>query len=64
MSRIHFQGGSFIGLSRANPTTDPQLLADLGAEGLGGLLNQSAVQFEFHVADRADAAVAVNAKFL
>ena len=26
VSRIHFQGGSFIGLSRANPTTDPQLL--------------------------------------
>ena len=26
VSRIHFQGGSFIGISRANPTTDPQLL--------------------------------------
>jgi 6-phosphofructokinase 1 len=26
VSRIHFQGGSFIGLSRANPTTDPQYL--------------------------------------
>jgi len=26
VSRIHFLGGSFIGLSRANPTTDPQLL--------------------------------------
>jgi 6-phosphofructokinase len=26
VSRIHFQGGSFIGLARANPTTDPQLL--------------------------------------
>jgi len=26
VSRIHFQGGSYIGLSRANPTTDPKLL--------------------------------------
>jgi 6-phosphofructokinase 1 len=26
VSRIHFRGGSFIGISRANPTTDPQLL--------------------------------------
>jgi 6-phosphofructokinase len=26
VSRIHFMGGSVIGLSRANPTTDPQLL--------------------------------------
>ena len=26
VSRIHFMGGSFIGLSRANPTTDPQYL--------------------------------------
>ncbi len=26
VSRIHFQGGSVIGLARANPTTDPQLL--------------------------------------
>ena len=26
VSRIHFQGGSIIGLARANPTTDPQLL--------------------------------------
>src|SRR5438093_8089843 len=25
-SRIHFRGGSFIGISRANPTTDPELL--------------------------------------
>jgi len=26
VSRIHFRGGSFIGIARANPTTDPQLL--------------------------------------
>jgi len=26
VSRIHFRGGSFIGISRANPTTDAQLL--------------------------------------
>ena len=26
VSRIHFRGGSFIGISRANPTKDPQLL--------------------------------------
>src|SRR3989338_3220513 len=26
VSRIHFRGGSFIGISRANPTADPQLL--------------------------------------
>jgi len=26
VSRIHFRGGSIIGISRANPTTDPQLL--------------------------------------
>ena len=26
VSRIHFQGGSYIGISRANPTTDPRLL--------------------------------------
>ncbi len=26
VSRIHFRGGSFIGISRANPTTDPRLL--------------------------------------
>jgi len=26
VSRIHFRGGSHIGISRANPTTDPQLL--------------------------------------
>src|SRR5438093_6406498 len=25
-SRIHFRGGSYIGISRANPTTDPALL--------------------------------------
>jgi ATP-dependent phosphofructokinase / diphosphate-dependent phosphofructokinase len=25
-SRIHFRGGSYIGISRANPTTSPQLL--------------------------------------
>ncbi|MEK7330696.1 MAG: 6-phosphofructokinase, partial [Candidatus Eisenbacteria bacterium] len=25
-SRIHFRGGSFIGISRANPTTSPELL--------------------------------------
>ena len=26
VSRIHFRGGSHIGISRANPTTDPELL--------------------------------------
>jgi 6-phosphofructokinase 1 len=26
VSRIHFRGGSFIGIARANPTTDPALL--------------------------------------
>jgi 6-phosphofructokinase 1 len=26
VSRIHFRGGSIIGIARANPTTDPQLL--------------------------------------
>jgi ATP-dependent phosphofructokinase / diphosphate-dependent phosphofructokinase len=26
ISRIHFRGGSYIGISRANPTKDPQLL--------------------------------------
>src|SRR6266581_9481357 len=26
VSRIHFRGGSYIGISRANPTTDPALL--------------------------------------
>ena len=26
VSRIHFRGGSYIGISRANPTRDPQLL--------------------------------------
>jgi 6-phosphofructokinase len=26
VSRIHFRGGSIIGISRANPTTDPQFL--------------------------------------
>jgi 6-phosphofructokinase 1 len=26
ISRIHFRGGSYIGISRANPTTDPVLL--------------------------------------
>jgi 6-phosphofructokinase len=26
VSRIHFRGGSIIGISRANPTTDPRLL--------------------------------------
>jgi 6-phosphofructokinase 1 len=26
VSRIHFRGGSFLGISRANPTTDPELL--------------------------------------
>ena len=26
VSRIHFRGGSIIGISRANPTSDPQLL--------------------------------------
>src|SRR6187399_2212425 len=27
VSRIHFRGGSFLGISRANPTTDPEALA-------------------------------------
>src|SRR5687768_2180609 len=26
VSRIHFRGGSFLGISRANPTTDPERL--------------------------------------
>src|SRR5881394_3857001 len=26
VSRIHFRGGSYIGIARANPTTDPALL--------------------------------------
>src|SRR5438128_1117886 len=26
VSRIHFRGGSYIGISRANPTLDPQTL--------------------------------------
>src|SRR5215471_8394629 len=26
VSRIHFRGGSFIGISRANPTSDPRKL--------------------------------------
>lgn len=26
VSRIHFRGGSFIGIARANPTTDPEFL--------------------------------------
>src|SRR5206468_10703530 len=26
VSRIHFRGGSYIGISRANPTSDPTLL--------------------------------------
>jgi 6-phosphofructokinase 1 len=26
VSRIHFRGGSYVGISRANPTTDPELL--------------------------------------
>ncbi len=26
VSRIHFRGGSLLGISRANPTKDPQLL--------------------------------------
>src|SRR6476646_3893819 len=26
VSRIHFRGGSHLGISRANPTTDPALL--------------------------------------
>src|SRR5262245_53053302 len=26
VSRIHFRGGSFLGIARANPTKDPQLL--------------------------------------
>ncbi len=29
MSRIHFRGGSFIGISRANPTRDPQHLENV-----------------------------------
>src|SRR5499427_1000937 len=26
VSRIHFRGGSFIGISRANPTTSPEFI--------------------------------------
>src|SRR3990170_8936966 len=26
VSRIHFRGGSYLGIARANPTKDPQLL--------------------------------------
>ena len=29
VSRIHFRGGSHIGISRANPTTDPRLLENV-----------------------------------
>ena len=29
VSRIHFRGGSYIGISRANPTKDPQLLENV-----------------------------------
>jgi len=36
VSRIHFRGGSIIGISRANPTTDPVLL-DRCVETLGAL---------------------------
>src|SRR6266446_4994191 len=28
VSRIHFRGGSYIGISRANPTTKPEYLED------------------------------------
>ena len=30
VSRIHFRGGSHIGISRANPTTDPSTLENDG----------------------------------
>ena len=36
VSRIHFRGGSYIGISRANPTRDPQHLENV-VEGLGRL---------------------------
>ena len=39
-------------------------LTDLGAKGLGVFLDQSAVQFQFHVADRAHAAIARESQFL
>lgn len=29
VSRIHFRGGSYIGISRANPTTDPEYLENV-----------------------------------
>src|ERR1041385_5813806 len=29
VSRIHFRGGSYIGISRANPTTDPKYLENV-----------------------------------
>src|SRR6476469_1516481 len=29
VSRIHFRGGSYIGISRANPTSDPKLLENV-----------------------------------
>jgi 6-phosphofructokinase 1 len=42
-SRIHFRGGSTIGISRANPTKDPKLLettlASLQALGIGCLVS-------------------------
>ncbi len=42
VSRIHFSGGSYLRTSRANPTTDPQLLErtvrTLGELGVTGLI--------------------------
>jgi 6-phosphofructokinase 1 len=40
VSRIHFRGGSHIGISRANPTTDPQLLENV----IGALLRLNVSQ--------------------
>src|ERR1035441_5932017 len=36
VSRIHFRGGSYIGISRANPTLDPQHLNGSPLIAIGG----------------------------
>ncbi len=63
VSRMHFRGGSHIGISRANPTKDPQLLENcidaLGRLGVTGLITiggddtaYSAMQLEQKAAGR------------
>ena len=63
VSRIHFRGGSHLGISRANPTTDPvllentvQALASLGISQLitigGDDTAYSAMQLERHAGGR------------